>query len=176
MAAHDPLHDLMIAAREGDDRSVEQLVRLTQPAVWRLCRSLGSTGEVEDLVNETYMRALRSLGAFRGESSVRSWLLAIARNVCADHVRSRIRDRRLLQRLESQHRSSASPSSGEGHTAELLEALHPDRREAFVLTQLLGLSYDEAAVVLEVPIGTVRSRVARARMDLRSSVTIAEAN
>lgn len=176
MAAHDPLHELVNAAREGDDRSVEQLVRLTQPAIWRLCSSLGSAGEVEDLVNETYMRALRSLGTYRGEASVRSWLLSIARNVCADHVRSRVRDRRLLERLQTQHRSSAASANGEGHTAALLDALHPDRREAFVLTQLLGLSYDEAAVVLEVPIGTVRSRVARARVDLRASVTIAEAN
>lgn len=176
MPAHDPLHELAMAAREGDDRSIEQLVRLTQPAIWRLCSSLGSTGEVEDLVSETYMRALRSLGTYRGESSVRTWLLSIARNVCADQVRSRVRERRLLDRLQTQLRSTTAFVGSESHTVALLENLHPDRREAFVLTQLLGLSYDETAVVLDVPVGTVRSRVARARMDLRTAVTNAEAN
>jgi RNA polymerase sigma-70 factor (ECF subfamily) len=57
----------------------------------------------------------------------------------------------------------------------LIDGLHPDRREAFVLTQLVGLSYDEAAEVLGCPIGTIRSRVARARADLLQTLSAAEA-
>ncbi len=164
----------MLSAREGDDRSVEQLVRLTQPSIWRLCSALGSRGEVEDLVSETYLRALRSLGSYRGDSSVRTWFLSIARNVCADHVRRRVRERRLLDRLRVQFQPTVN--TGADHTSELVDMIDPDRREAFVLTQMLGLSYAETSEMLGVPVGTVRSRVARARQDLRRVVTIAEAN
>lgn len=174
MTAADPLKELLLSAREGDDRSVAELVRRTQPDIWRLCTALGSAGVVEDLVSETYLRALRSLGSYRGDASVRSWFLAIARNVCADHVRGRVRERRLLDRLRTQ-RSAATEASAD-HTEELLGQIDADRREAFVLTQLLGLSYEETAHTLGVPVGTVRSRVARARLELRRAITLAEAN
>ena len=149
---------------EGDDAAVGELVRLTQPAVWHVCGALGSPGEVEDLVQETYLRALGSLPRYRGEAPVRVWLLSIARRVCADHVRRRQRRRRLAERLaqQAQPPEVAAPEA----VADLLDGLAPDRREAFVLTQLAGLSYDEAAQVAGCPIGTIRSRVARARADL----------
>jgi len=164
----DPLRALLDAAREGDDRAVAELVRRTQPDVWRLCVALGSTGEEQDLVQETYLRALRSLGSYRGDAPVRAWLLSIARNVCADHVRRRERQRRLIDRVRPHPMDAVSPA----HTSidDLLDTLGADRREAFVLTQLLGLTYEEAAVALECPIGTVRSRVARARADLLAEV------
>ena len=99
---------------------------------------------------------------------MRSWLLAIGRNVCADHVRRRERRRRLDVR--------ARPTADEAVTAidepidDLLAPLDADRREAFVLTQLLGLCYQEAADTLGCPVGTVRSRVARARSQLLTLV------
>ncbi|MDO9175811.1 MAG: sigma-70 family RNA polymerase sigma factor, partial [Actinomycetota bacterium] len=99
MRSTDPLRDLFDAAREGDDRAVRELVTRTQPVVWRVCSVLGSAGEEEDLVQETYLRALRSAAGYRGEAPVQAWLLAIARNVCADHVRRRARQRRLVDRL-----------------------------------------------------------------------------
>jgi RNA polymerase sigma-70 factor (ECF subfamily) len=71
--------------------------------------------------------------------------------------------------------SSATESAPEV-TDDLLDALDPDRRDAFVLTQLVGLSYDEAAVVAGCPIGTIRSRVARARADLQALVLAADAS
>lgn len=160
----DPLGALADAAREGDDVAVAELVRRTQRDVWRLCTSLGSSGEVEDLVQETYLRAFKSLGGYRGEAPVRAWLLTIARRTCADHVRRRQRERRLLDRVRSHVVSDRAPARD--HTEELLAELDPDRREAFVLTQVVGLSYEEAAEVLGCPIGTIRSRVARARADL----------
>lgn len=169
----DPLRELADAAREGDDIAVAELVRRTQGDVWRLCRALGSNGEVEDLVQETYLRAFKSLPAFRGEAPVRAWLLSIARRVCADHVRRRRRERRLLDRV----RANTSPDRPmlRNHTEELLRELDDDRREAFVLTQVLHLTYEEAAAVLDCPIGTIRSRVARARRDLTSAHRAAEA-
>lgn len=172
----DPLAALLLAAREGDDRAVRDLVQRTQPVVWRLCSALGSPGEEDDLVQETYLRALRSADRYRGEAPVQAWLLAIARYVCADHVRRRQRQRRLVERLT---RLAPAATSTDSHSTaglhELIDGLHPDRREAFVLTQLVGLSYDEAADVLGCPIGTIRSRVARARADLLQTLSAAEA-
>lgn len=170
----DPLRRLLDAAVEGDDRAVAELVRRTQPAVWRVCTLLGSPGEEEDLVQEVYLRALRSLPGYRGDAPVLPWLLSIARRTCADSVRRRQRQRRLLERLHLDT-SAGSVTPPGGFVDDLLDALDDDRREAFVLTQLLGLSYEETAAALDCPIGTVRSRVARARADLLALVRRAEA-
>ena len=173
MPSPDPLWPLLDAALEGDDKALAELVVRTQPAVWRLCSALGSPGEEEDLVQETYLRALRALPSYRGEAPVLAWLVSIARRVCADHVRRRQRQRRLLGRLMAGgvEASTTQPAPVD----DLVRALHPDRRDAFVLTQLVGLSYEEAAEALGCPVGTIRSRVARARSDLFDVVRRAEA-
>ena len=169
MGTGDPLRRHVEAAVEGDDVAFSYLVSATQPAVWRLCSALGSTGVEEDLVQETYLRAIKSLAGFRFEVPFQAWLLSIARRVCADDVRRRTRARRLADRLDR--------FAGDGVALDhesvdhLLDALEPDRRDAFVLTQVVGLSYEEAAEVMDCPIGTVRSRVARARADLAASVS-----
>jgi RNA polymerase sigma-70 factor (ECF subfamily) len=152
--------------------ALAELVRATQPAVWRLCTFLGSAGNEEDLVQETYVRALRALPTFRGDAPVQSWLLTIARRVCADDVRRRERQRRLTRRLAHERQDHQGPPTS---TEALVDQLETDRRDAFVLTQLLGLTYEEAAQALECPIGTIRSRVARARADLIAMVRQAEA-
>ncbi len=167
------LRRVVAAAQEGEPAAIDQLVRATQPAVWRLCSALGSYGEVEDLVQETYLRALRSLPRYRGEASPTVWLLAVARNVCADHVRRRQRQRRLIDRVIERTDRSAPPSASGAEL--LLDQLDDDRRLAFVLTQTMGLSYEEAARIAACPIGTIRSRVARARADLAALVGEAEA-
>lgn len=169
---NDPLRPLLDAALEGDDVALGELVRRSQADVWRLCSMLGS-GDEEDLVQETYLRALRSLDRYRGDAPVLPWLLAIARNVCADQVRTRQRQRRILRRVADQ-RPAGATTVGDA-TEALLAHLAPDRREAFVLTQVLGLTYDEAAVVAGCPVGTIRSRVARGRADLVELVRRSEA-
>jgi RNA polymerase sigma-70 factor (ECF subfamily) len=93
--------------------------------------------------------------------------------VCADDVRRRRRARRLSARLDQMARDTSAPQSDS--VDDLLDGLEPDRRDAFVLTQVLGLSYEEAAAVMGCPIGTVRSRVARARAELAAVVARAEA-
>jgi RNA polymerase sigma-70 factor, ECF subfamily len=124
-------------------------------------------------VQETYLRALPALASFRGEVPVQAWLLSIARRVCADDVRRRRRARRLSARLDQMARDTAT--SQPDSVDDLLDSLEPERRDAFVLTQVLGLSYEEAAEVMGCPIGTVRSRVARARAELATVVARAEA-
>jgi RNA polymerase sigma-70 factor (ECF subfamily) len=98
--------------------------------------------------------------------------------VCADALRRRRRRRRLHERERVQPRAGATMPDTSRHVAInlLVDALDADRREAFVLTQLLGCSYDEAAAVCAVPVGTIRSRVARARRDLVDALRAAEAS
>jgi RNA polymerase sigma-70 factor (ECF subfamily) len=173
MGTDDPLRPYVEAALEGDDAAVGELVRRTQHAVWQVCAALGSEGEVEDLVQETYVRALGSLPSYRGDAPARVWLLSIARRVCADHVRRRQRRRRLLERVRRHAHVLDVPAPEV--VDDLLDVLDPDRHEAFVLTQLVGLSYEEAAEVVGCPIGTIRSRVARARADLLAALARAQA-
>ena len=165
----DELTQLALAAGAGDRVAATAFVRRTQPEVWRVCRRLGDPADADDLTQEVYVRALPALASFRGESSARTWLLQITRYVCADHVRRRTRRRSLLDRLiqnEAADGTGTFERTGELDLDDLVARLDRDRREAFVLTQVAGLSYAEAALVCEVPIGTIRSRVARARADL----------
>jgi RNA polymerase sigma-70 factor (ECF subfamily) len=171
MGRVDELERLAAAAVDGDPLAAAALVRATQSDVWRLCAALGDRQSADDLTQETYLRAFGSLHRFEGRSSLRTWLLSIARRVCADAVRSRRRRRLTLVRegaeLEALTPGDDADRVGEGAAvADLLTRLSADRREAFVLTQLLGLPYAEAAEVAGCPVGTIRSRVARARADL----------
>jgi RNA polymerase sigma-70 factor (ECF subfamily) len=158
---------LALAARDGDRNALSSFVRASQTDVWRLCAHLSGRSEADDLTQEVYLRALRSLASYRGEASARTWLLTIAHRACVDHVRRAQRRRLLLARARSQPPppESASPA-GTVDLELLVSSLDKDRRAAFVLTQVLGLRYAEAAAVLDVPVGTIRSRVARARADL----------
>jgi RNA polymerase sigma-70 factor (ECF subfamily) len=155
------------AARRGDRSALEQFVRATQRDVWRFVAHLADTRLADDLAQETYLRALGSLPRFEGRSSARTWLLSIARRVVADHIRSvRVRPR---QADVEDWESTVAPVAGFEDSVvlgELVRSLDADRREAFVLTQSLGLSYADAAEICDCPIGTIRSRVARARDDL----------
>jgi RNA polymerase sigma-70 factor, ECF subfamily len=161
-----------LIARDGDPGAAAAFIRSTQPEVWRFVAGLVDSASADDLTQETYLRAFRALASFEARSTARTWLFGIARRVCADHLREVMRGRRLLARAAALHSEPTDQPdpSGAVDAAQLLARLSPDRREAFVLTQLLGLSYEEAARSLDIPIGTVRSRVARARMDLVSGL------
>lgn len=174
----DELTRLLLAARDGDRLALAGAIRASQAEVWRLAAHLAGRAEADDATQDIYVRAWRALPAFRGESSGRTWLLSIARRACADVVRRRVRERRLTDRLRARARGpegDAAPDPGRAHGLERLVAgLEPQRREAFVLTQVLGCSYSEAAAACGVPVGTIRSRVARARQDLVEVVRAAE--
>ncbi len=167
-ATVDDEEQIVRAAASGDRLALAAFVRDTQGHVWRYCAYLGRGDDVGDLVQETYARALRALPRFEGRTSGRVWLLAIARRVCADAVRGAQRRRALEARWRRERRPS---DASETVTIELLlDALAPERREAFVLTQIVGSPYATAAEVCRVPIGTIRSRVARAREELQASL------
>jgi RNA polymerase sigma-70 factor (ECF subfamily) len=164
--------ELALAAGRGDRDAATALIRATQRDVMRFLAPLTSPADVEDLTQETYLRALRGLPEFAGRSSARTWLFAIARRVAADHVRHATRRPRLAAVPDWQATADAADATRTPRfdeqfaLTELLTALTAERREAFVATQVLGLSYAEAAEVCDCPVGTIRSRVARAREDL----------
>ena len=164
MPGTDELTELLLAAQDGDRLALSAWIKRSQAEVWRLCVQLVSREQADDVTQEVYLRACRALPAFRAESSARTWLLAIARRTCADAVRDLRRRRRLAARFE---RPAYEPDPARAVSVEaLLSDLDPDRRLAFVLTQVLGLSYQETAQICDCPVGTIRSRVARARADL----------
>jgi len=164
----DEVTGLALAAGKGDRLALHGFVRATQAEVWRLCAHLASRDEADDLVQETYVRAMRALPSFRAEASARTWLLAIARRAVYDSYRSGRRRRLLKERVRTA--SPAPDPGGEVSVRLAISALEPGRRAAFVSTQLLGLSYEEAAEVCDCPVGTIRSRVARARQDLIDAI------
>ena len=167
-----------LTARGGDAGAQAAFVRSTQAEVWRFCAALVDPGAADDLTQETYLRAFKALPAFEARSGVRTWLLGIARRTCADHLRAVVRRRRLDAKLSAQAWTDGpqpDPAPGLG-VADLLRALSDERRTAFVLTQVIGLSYAEAAAVEDVPVGTIRSRVARAREELVAAVAQARAS
>jgi RNA polymerase sigma-70 factor (ECF subfamily) len=160
------------AAGRGDRDAAADLIRATQFEVARFLRTLSGESDVDDLVQDTFLRALRSLPDFQGRSSVRTWLFAIARRVAADQIRHISRRPRIATVTDWVTSADTAEPDGRPRFEEehaltsLLAGLPDDRREAFVATQVLGLSYAEAAEVCDCPVGTIRSRVARAREDL----------
>ncbi|QDY09500.1 sigma-70 family RNA polymerase sigma factor [Micromonospora sp. HM134] len=161
-----------LAAGRGDQDSATRFIRATQQYIWRFVAHLISPSEADDLTQETYLRAMRSLPSFAARSSARTWLLGIARKVAVDHVRAATRRPRTTQLSDRHDVPDAGGSAFDGAVVlnDLLCSLAPDRREAFVATQILGLSYAETAEVCGCPVGTIRSRVARAREDLVAAV------
>jgi RNA polymerase sigma-70 factor (ECF subfamily) len=164
----DELTRLAIAAGQDDATAMAAFIRASQSEVWSLCAYLVDEASADDLAQETYLRAFRALPSFRAESSARTWLLSIARRVCMDELRQRTRRRRQEKRmLELGGQEWAHTGATEQvEVRELLSHLSEDRRAAFVLTQILGLSYEEAANACGTAAGTIASRVARARSDL----------
>jgi RNA polymerase sigma-70 factor (ECF subfamily) len=157
-----------IPSRQGHTRAAEALVRSYYGDVWRVCSLLVDRDTADDLTQETFARALCALAGYRGEATTRTWVLSIARNVCADELRRRTRQRRRDNDLTAAAGISLSavPDPETAATLSLLGELNPDRRAAFVLTQLFRLPYHETATICKCPPGTIRSRVARARAQL----------
>ncbi|MBI4730190.1 MAG: sigma-70 family RNA polymerase sigma factor, partial [Acidobacteria bacterium] len=164
--------DLAVARRAagGDHQAFELLVRRHTEAVWRLAySSLHERAAAEDAVQETFVKAYRALGGFRGESSVRTWLLAIAHRTCLDQIR---RARPEVASLDEARGVRARSVDAATRVAlqVAVEALPEEERKAFVLVDSLGFSREEAAAILEVPASTLKSRLARAHERLVEAI------
>ncbi len=164
----DNLTALVEQALCGSSAAMEEFVSLSYNDVRRLCAALVDEASANDLTQETFLRVVRHLSRFRQESSARTWILSIAHNVCIDELRDRTRIRRHRGngRQEETH-STIEPDCSEAVcVVDILSGLDPDRRAAFVITQMFGISYTEAATMLGCAPGTVASRVSRARSEL----------
>jgi RNA polymerase sigma-70 factor (ECF subfamily) len=166
----DELTALLLAARDGDRLALGAFIRRTQGEVQRLCTHLVDRGDADDVTQDIYLRMWRALPSYRGDAPARAWLFGIARRACADAVRGRLRRRR-LDRLRGRAPGPAPDPAGAVGLAHLVAGLPEDQRTAFVLTQVVGLSYAEAAEACACPVGTIRSRVARARAELAALLT-----
>jgi RNA polymerase sigma-70 factor (ECF subfamily) len=170
---------LIRRVQAGDGDAFEVLVVKYQERIFRLIRRLlRNPDQVEDLAQEVFIRAYRSLGSFKGEASFYTWLYKIALNSCRNYYRS------LGRRPEGSvvdNESVLTNRASAGYSPEReavrsefwrsvrgsLEELPEEQREAVVLCDLEGMSYDEMAAVIGIPVGTVRSRVFRGRRSLQ---------
>ncbi|WP_231985284.1 RNA polymerase sigma factor SigC [Mycobacterium sp. E796] len=159
--------DLALAAARGNERALEAFIKATQQDVWRFVTYLSDANSADDLTQETFLRAIGAIERFSGRSSARTWLLAIARRVVADHIRYAQSRPRTASAADPAHFHSGDRNDrGFEDLVEvttMIANLTTEQREALLLTQLLGLPYADAAAVCGCPVGTIRSRVARAR-------------
>ncbi|MFN2390090.1 MAG: RNA polymerase sigma factor [Actinomycetota bacterium] len=166
-AVDEPDPQTVAAARGGDLRAFEALVRRYQPDVWRLCFHLvRDETAADDITQDAFVRAYRFLSRFRGDSKFSTWLLSIARNCALDELRRAGRRRRLSDRLDAQPAAHAGDPTTGVEVREALAGLPLELRESVVLIDMFGVSYREAGRVLDLPEGTVKSRVHRAREQL----------
>ena len=164
----------------GDDAAWEQLVRENTRRVYGLCyRFTGRDSEAQDLTQDVFLRVYRALGSFRAsEGAFTTWLTRLTRNLLIDHYR-RTRNERVtdsieeqLPRVEEGFVAVARPDSAlAGQEASrllqgALNKLSPELRETSIMRDLQEMEYREIATVLEIPEGTVKSRLNRGRAEL----------
>ena len=165
--------ELVRAARAGDTGALDTLLRRHHPRLLALCRRLtGDPTDAEDACQEALVALARGLGRFDGRSAFTTWAYRVTTNTCLDELRRR-RRRPVPGLGPAEEAAAASAASDPSDRVAVrldvdaaLAAIPPDFRAAVVLRDLCQLSYEEIAAVLEVPVGTVRSRIARGRAAL----------
>ncbi len=175
---------LVAGLRNGESWAYEELITQYQQPVYSLvCRLMGDTSEASDVVQEVFLKIFRNIGAFRRQSSLKTWIYRIAVNETYNHRRwfSRHRKQEVGLEQEEGSRSYQDTLSDPGRSPfelaldhetrvlieQALAALNPKFRAAVVLRDIEELSYEEIADVLQVSLGTVKSRILRGREALR---------
>ena len=170
---------LLRRAQRGDPEAFGQLMEPLEQLVWRVCwHYTGDREASSDCGQDAMLRIWRGLGGYRGDCSFESWVYRIAANCCMDWLRRKKRDRSVsMEPMKEQGFDPADPSPGteeqvvakdeRGRLREASARLPEDQREALVLTQLERIPYEEAAAMLNVSEGTVKSRVNRAKARLK---------
>lgn len=166
----EPEPDTVARARRGDLDAFEDLVRAYQGDVYRfVLRLVRDRGLAEDVTQEAFLRAYRSLRRFRGGSKFSTWVYRIARNCAVDAIRRAARERRLQERAVPVADVAEDPSLRASLSAAV-DGLPEDLREPFVLIEVFGFTYGEASLVLGVAEGTLKSRMHRTRRLLMTAL------
>lgn len=161
----EPAPEVVRAAARGDLAAFEELVRGHQAQVWRFLRHfLGDAALAEDVMQETFLRVHRHLDGFAFRSKFSTWVFRIARNAAVDALRARGRHDRLVSVLPRP--SPVADATAGTELSAALASLPHKLREAFLVVEVLGLTYREAGVALAAPEGTIKSRVFHARRQL----------
>jgi RNA polymerase sigma-70 factor (ECF subfamily) len=141
----------------------DDIVRKNTPAVTAFARSMVRDASlIDDIVQETFIRAWRYLPTFRNEGSLQGWLIRICQNV----VRSSMKKHRVIEQIDSDVVAKNCDYDA-SDLRTMIDALPDDHRAIVTLCIVLGYSYEDVADILEIPIGTVRSRLSRARVSLQ---------
>jgi RNA polymerase sigma-70 factor (ECF subfamily) len=174
----DPDRALVAQASAGSREAFDELITRHQARIFNLARTLvGDDGEAEDLAQDTFVRAWRAIGRFRGDSAFGTWLYRVAINVIRSHLARRARWR-LVWGWWPEEGTPTPPDVPDGVDYEAdvarrdvidraLAELPPDQRVAVTLRDVEGFDYREIADLLGVPIGTVMSRIFRGRARLK---------
>ncbi|EMF52609.1 MULTISPECIES: RNA polymerase sigma factor SigM [Streptomyces] len=183
-ADHSEVSDQDLLARHvgGDPDAFSELVRRHRDRLWAVAlRTLGDREEAADAVQDALVSAYRAAHTFRGQAAVTTWLHRITVNACLDRARktasrktSPVDDTERLEQLLEPHESASAPAERNDLHRQLLEALGTlpqDQRAALVLVDMQGYPVAEAARILDVPTGTVKSRCARGRARLLPLLT-----
>ncbi|MDP3744009.1 MAG: RNA polymerase sigma factor RpoE [Methylotenera sp.] len=173
-------HELVLRAQRGDKRAFGLLVDKYQRKLWRLLsRMIRDQSEIEDVVQESFIKAYRALPNFRGDSAFYTWLYRIGINTAKNHLVSLGRRPTVSTDIEiddaenfdsgDELRTTETPETSlmtkqiAQTVNDTVESLPEELRTAITLREIEGLSYEEIATVMSCPIGTVRSRIFRAR-------------
>jgi len=149
------------AFHELVDRFSQQLFRVAYSMV-------GNAADAEDVVQETFTAAFSGIGRFRGESSLKTWLMQILARQSARVHRSRGRRMTIgIEKVDQPVHDPAQANQSRMDVTEMLQKLSPEHREVIVLRELQGMGYEEMAQALKIPRGTVESRLHRAREELK---------
>lgn len=164
--------DVLARFLDGDERAFEELVIRYEAQVRRIAFGvLRDHALAEDVAQETFLTAYRKADSFRAEGSVRSWLFRIAVRRALDELKKRRRKAEVaLSALPYDRRRGVEPHKQLDAAWDLeraLESLTPEHRAALILKEVEGMSYQEIAVSLGCPMGTVATRIHRARLELR---------
>jgi RNA polymerase sigma-70 factor (ECF subfamily) len=173
---------LIAATLAGDTAAYGRLVSLYQDRLYNsLLRVLGSAEDAADIVQDAFVQAYVKLESFRGSSAFYTWLYRIAYNLAMSHLRREHREASLdqMKSLLGSEPMDGQPTAEAGvlqeERAEMVHAalaeLSIEHRQILVLREIDGCRYDEIAEILDLPVGTVRSRLFRARLEMRDLLT-----
>ena len=168
----EPTAELLAACEHGDRDAQRRIYERYQQPIYRLAYRLVGSQDAADLTQQIFLQLFQKMGQFIGRSRFRTWLYRLAVNECLQHLRRR--KRQTNRRLTTEPVDSSPSEAARWEQHELLQhalsLLEPELRTIFLLKEIEHLSYAELADALEIPEGTVASRLNRARTQLKTSL------